>query len=60
MLFYNIKNLKLISRRKLLVMNKNKLIKKDAEITKTGTIIADLLIKIDENKKRLGTGGLYG
>lgn len=56
----DIKNLKLISRRKLLVMNKNKLIKKDAEITKTGSIIADLLIKIDENKKRLGKGGIYG
>lgn len=47
----DIKNLKLISRHKLLVMNKNNLIKSDAEITKTGTIVADLLIKINERKK---------
>jgi len=55
----DIRNLMLITRHQLLVMNKNKLIKNDAEITKTGTIIADLLIKINERKKS-EEGGIDG
>lgn len=47
---FDIDNLILVSRKKLLVMNKNKLIQEDAELTKTGTIIADVLIKIGEIK----------
>jgi hypothetical protein len=37
-------NLLLVSRAQLMSMNKNKLIKNDAELTKTGVAIADLLL----------------
>lgn len=43
-------NLILISRKQLLIMNKNKLIKNDTELTKTGIIIADLYNKISQKK----------
>lgn len=47
----DINNLMLISREKLLIMNTNELIKKDAELTKTGALIADVLIKVRRRKK---------
>lgn len=47
----DINNLMLISREKLLIMNTNELIKKDAELTKTGALIADVLIKARRRKK---------
>lgn len=46
----NIDNLLLISRRELLILNQKDLIKNDAELTRTGLLIADLHIKIYERK----------
>ena len=48
----DISNLILISRKQLLIMNKNKLIKDNIELTKTGIVIADLISKINEKKQR--------
>ena len=45
-------NLIAISRNKLKTMNKYKLIKNDIEGTKTGTIIADIIIKTQELRKK--------
>lgn len=47
----NIENLILISRKQLSIMNINNLIKKDAELTKTGVIIASIYDKIHEIQK---------
>lgn len=47
---FDIDNLILVSRRQLLVMNTNKLIHNNADLTKIGTVIADVLIKINEIK----------
>ena len=47
----NIDNLILVSWSKLLIMNRNNLIKTDAELTRTGAIIADLYKKINEKSK---------
>lgn len=49
----NIDNLLLVSRKQLLIMNNNQLIKDDTELTKTGVIIASVIQKIHENKKRM-------
>ncbi|MGN2370638.1 HNH endonuclease [Clostridium cagae] len=49
---FDIKNLILISRSKLLIMNKNKLIYNNAELTKTGIVIASIQEKIRERKRR--------
>lgn len=46
----DINNLILVSRKQLLILNKKKLIKNDADLTRTGVIIADLSIKIGERK----------
>lgn len=46
----DINNLILVSRNQLLIMNKNKLIKNDVDLTKTGIIIADLISKISDRK----------
>lgn len=45
-------NLLLISRRELVVMNKRGLIANDAELTKTGVVIADIYLKIGERKRK--------
>jgi len=45
-------NLLLVSRRKLLVMNKRGLISSDSELTKTGVVVADIYLKIGERKKK--------
>lgn len=47
-------NLLLISRRKLAIMNKRGLIAHDAELTKTGVMIADVYLKIGERRKKKG------
>lgn len=44
-------NLILVSRKQLAVLNKNKLIQNDADLTRTAIIIADLHSKISERKK---------
>lgn len=48
----DINNLLMISRKQLVFLNKNGLIKENSDLTKTGVLIADLLIKIGESKKR--------
>lgn len=45
-------NLIAVSRRKLSVLNEHKLIKKDVEVTKTGIILADIIIKMRELEKK--------
>lgn len=50
---FDINNLILVSRKQLLIMNNNKLIKDDTELTKTGVVIADILLKIGERKVKL-------
>ena len=47
----DINNLLLISRKKLVRMNQNHLIKDDIELTKTGIVIADIIQKIHDRKK---------
>ena len=43
-------NLIIVSRQQLLILNRNKLIQKDADLTRTGVIIADLYQKISKRK----------
>lgn len=45
-------NLILVSRQQLIVLNKNNLIQSDADLTRTGVIIADLYQKINERKAK--------
>lgn len=47
----HLENLILVSRKQLLVLNRHNLIQKDAELTKTGVILADIYGKISERKK---------
>ena len=44
-------NILLVTRHQLLVMNINKLIKNNSEVTKTGVLIAKVLIKANERRK---------
>ena len=44
-------NLLLVTRHQLLIMNNNKLIKNNSEVTKTGVLIAKVLIKANERRK---------
>lgn len=45
-------NLILVSRKQLAVLNKNKLIQSDADLTRTAVIIADITMKIRERKTK--------
>lgn len=45
-----INNLILVTRQQLLILNRNKLIQNDADLTRTGVIIADLYQKISDRK----------
>ena len=49
----DINNLILVSRQQLLILNRNKLIQKDADLTRTGVIIADLYQKISKVKSKI-------
>lgn len=48
---FEIDNLILVSTRQLQIMNNKKLIQDDADLTKTGLVIANVLIKIADKKK---------
>ncbi len=48
---FDLNNLILVSRKQLMMLNKNKLIQNDADLTKTAVIIIDLILKISERKK---------
>ena len=48
-------NILLVTRHQLLIMNNNKLIKNNSEVTKTGVLIAKVLIKANERRKNNGT-----
>ncbi|WP_308009645.1 HNH endonuclease signature motif containing protein [uncultured Fusobacterium sp.] len=50
---FKLDNLILISKRELLIMNRDKLIRDSKELTKTGHIIAKLKIKVDQKKKKI-------
>ena len=54
---FDINNLILISRNQLRTLNQNDLIKDDPELTKSGIILADLLIKINEKDKEIKKNG---
>lgn len=54
---FDINNLILISRNQLRSLNQNDLIKDDPELTKSGIILADLLIKINEKDKEIKKNG---
>lgn len=45
-------NLIMVSRRALIILNKNGLIKNDKELTNTGLIVADVYLKIADLKKK--------
>ena len=47
----DINNLLIITRKQQVIMNKYGLVKNDAELTKTGVIIADIIMKINERSK---------
>lgn len=49
---FNLDNLICVSRHQLLILNRNNLIQKDADLTRTGVIIADLHQMINKCKKR--------
>ena len=49
---FDLNNLILVSKAQLVMLNKKGLIRPDAELTRTGIIIADLHIKIAERKRR--------
>lgn len=49
---FDIDNLILVSKKQLLILNRNKLIKNDADLTRTGILIADIYSKISEKKNR--------
>lgn len=48
----NIYNLVIVSSSQLLIMNRNNLIKNDVNLTKTGLIIADMILKISELSRK--------
>ena len=50
---FEIDNLILVSSRQLQMMNNKKLIQDDADLTKTGLVIANVLIKIADKKEEL-------
>jgi hypothetical protein len=50
---FSINNLLLVTRQQLLVLNKKKIIKENADLTRVGIGIADVLIKIYEKSRRL-------
>ncbi|KEI18229.1 HNH endonuclease signature motif containing protein [Clostridium haemolyticum] len=50
---FNINNLILVSKHQLLILNKKKLIKNDANLTRTGILIADIYKKISEVNKHV-------
>ena len=50
---FDLDNLILVSRAQLALLNKNRLIQNNAELTKTGILIADIYKKIGERKKSL-------
>ena len=49
---FSIDNLVLVSHRQLLIMNKNNLIKNNSDVTKSGLVLANLMIKISDKKGR--------
>lgn len=49
---FDINNLILVSRKQLLILNRNKLIQNDADLTRTGVIIADIYSKMSKRKAK--------
>lgn len=50
---FSSENLICVSRKQLMALNKNKLIKNDIEITKTGVILADLLLATGDAEREV-------
>jgi len=55
---FDIDNLILVSKQQLLILNIKKLIQANADLTRTGVIIADLYQEISKRKRKLREGGL--
>lgn len=49
---FDLDNLILVSRQQLLILNRNNLIQKDADLTRTAVIISDIYSKISERKSK--------
>lgn len=49
----SIDNLKMVTRNELMIMNRHKLFNEDKELTNTGTIIAKVIAKTNERKKKV-------
>ncbi|MFL0196442.1 HNH endonuclease signature motif containing protein [Clostridium sp. WILCCON 0269] len=49
---FELDNLILVSKKQLLILNRNKLIQKDADLTRTAIIIADIHQKISERRNK--------
>lgn len=49
---FSLDNLILVSRRQLLIINRRGLIQEDTELTRTGIVIADLIIKTTDRQKQ--------
>lgn len=52
---FDLNNLILVSRRQLAILNKNRLIQNDADLTRTAVILADISLKIGERKNKIGS-----
>jgi len=50
---FDINNLIRVSRKQLLILNRNKLIQNNIELTKSGIIVADVISKMQERKKAI-------
>lgn len=49
---FHLDNLMCVSRKQLMALNKNNLITNDSELTKTGVVVADLLLSIGETERK--------
>ena len=49
---FDINNLLLVSRKQLVMLNKKRLIQSDADLTRTGIIVADIYQKLSDRKRR--------
>jgi hypothetical protein len=49
---FSVNNLILVSRKQLMVLNRNKLIQRDADLTRSSVTLADIYLKISARRKR--------
>jgi hypothetical protein len=49
---YDLNNLIIVTRAQLAILNKHKLVQTDAELTRTGVLVADLYLKMNQKKDK--------